>query len=231
METDPNLTDGHSDSKPRYRGLFISFEGIDGSGKSVQAERLYRNLQARHRAVRLIREPGGTEISERIRSILLDSRHRGMGVETELFLYEAARAQLVAEIIRPELNRGHAVITDRYADSTVAYQAYGRNLSRELVDGLNRVACAGVFPDRTYFLDIPIDESRRRMESVKKTDRMETETREFYERVRQGYVEIARAEPERILLLDGTMSIETLERDILQNAMALLDSVESEPIG
>jgi dTMP kinase len=204
------------------KGFFISFEGIDGSGKSVQAERLYGNLKNHGYPVVLIREPGGTEISEKIRSILLDCRHGRMAPLAELFLYEAARAQLVDEKIGPELERKHVVLTDRFADSTLAYQAYGRRLPLNLVIEANRHACGEVLPDRTFFLDIPLEESRRRMRQSGKKDRMEKEDESFFKRVRKGYLEISREETDRIVVLDGMKPMEVLEREILQDAVIQL---------
>jgi dTMP kinase len=135
----------------RRKGLFISFEGVDGSGKSVQAERLHRSLKEKSYSVLLIREPGGTAVSERIRDILLDRNNSGLIPIAELFLYKAARAQLVNDRIYPELRKNRIIIADRFADSTVAYQAFGRKLPVSMIEEANKIACRGVIPDITFF--------------------------------------------------------------------------------
>lgn len=206
----------------KRKGFFLSFEGIDGSGKSVQAERLYRQLKELKFAVVFFREPGGTEISERIRDILLDSQHQGMSAPTELFLYLAARSQLIEEKIFPELNRNRIVVTDRFSDSTIAYQAFGRKLPILGVAEANRQACRGLKPNRTYLLDVPVGESRKRMLGAGKSDRMEMEKEVFFERVRNGYLEIAKQETERILVLDGLKSVDALAQEIQNDAISQL---------
>ena len=208
------------------KGLFISFEGIDGSGKSVQAKRLFERLKKTGYAVLLIREPGGTVISESIRTILLDRQLQDMAIVTELLLYEAARAQLVYERIVPELNKGTIVLTDRYTDSTVAYQAFGRQLPSGVVNESNILACAGVFPDRTYVLDIPVDESKKRMSGCNKNDRMEKEKVSFFERVREGYLAIASKEPDRVYVLDGLKSMDALEQEILDDVLLYIQAAQ-----
>jgi dTMP kinase len=208
----------------RKKGLFISFEGIDGSGKSVQAERLHVNLLNKgYRAV-LLREPGGTAVSERIRDILLDRNHVGLIPLAELFLYEAARAQLIDEKISPELGENRIVIADRFMDSTVAYQAYGRNLSLSMVHEMNNAACKGIFPDLTFFLDISLNVSRKRMIQSGKNDRMEKQEASFFRRVRRGYQDAAIREPKRFVRLNGQRKADELEKEILQIVMVLVQN-------
>ena len=206
------------------RGLFITFEGIDGSGKTLQAEILSNNLRERGHAATLVRDPGSTAISEQIRGILLDRRHLNMHSVTELFLYAAARSQLVSEIIRPALDRGEIALSDRFTDSTLAYQGYGRSIPLTLIQETNRRACGDIFPHRTFILDIPWEESlHRRLKLPKESDRMEAEKVKFYRRVRDAYRTLSRQEPDRIRFLDGTKPVKTLEQEILQDVLLLID--------
>jgi dTMP kinase len=198
--------------------MFVTFEGIDLSGKSTQVALLEQALRSRalHAAgVRVLREPGGTTISESLRAILLDRKHLEMSPWTELFLFSAARAQLVREVIRPALKRGEVVVCDRFYDSTTAYQGFGRGLDLETVQKVNRAAVDGTVPDITFLVDIPVEEvERRRRASGLGTDRMESSGREFYERVRSGYLEIARQEPQRVVSIDGMMPVERVHEAI-----------------
>lgn len=199
-------------------GLFITFEGIDGSGKSVQASALKEHLEGQGRTVTLLREPGGTVISEKIRRILLDNRHHRMNAVTEFFLYEAARSQLMSEKVLPLLEKGTVVICDRFTDSTMAYQGYGRSLPVDFVHSANSYACSGRYPDRTYFLDISWDESlRRRRTGNISADRMEKEHKSFFRRVREGYLAIAEQEPERVAVIKGTGTIEEVSSTIAED--------------
>lgn len=204
--------------------MFVTVEGLDFCGKSTQAARLVKRLETRHEeaglqwpAVRSLREPGGTLISERLREILLDKTHLEMTDLAELFLFSASRAQLVAEVIRPALKRGEIVVCDRFYDSTTAYQGYGRGLNIDNVRHVNTVATSGLEPDLTFFLDVSPDEIiRRRADAGLSPDRMEGSGRVFYERVRNGYEMLARAEPDRIVVIDGMGSIESVEERIWQ---------------
>jgi len=205
------------------QGLFLTFEGIDFCGKSTQVERLIRRLESMALPVVVVREPGGTHISEAIREILLDNKHERMDARTELLLYTAARAQIVAEKIIPALESSQIVICDRFIDSTTAYQGYGRRLDLDLVQAVNNFATRNVKPQCTILLDIPIElaESRRKMYSLKK-DRLEGETLAFHNRVRDGYCEIAQSEPERICIVNGEGSCEQVEQrvwDIVGNLL------------
>jgi dTMP kinase len=220
----PKPSNHMEDSKIRsHIGLFFSFEGLDGSGKSLQAERLSKKLMAMGFPVTIVREPGGSDISEEIRQILLDCKHRSMSPITELFLYEAARSQLISDTIRPTLvNRG-IVIADRFADSTVAYQGYGRSLPLSLINDANHWACGETVPQRTYLLDITWEESlRRRQRAALQNDRMEGEEEHFYKSVRKGYRTMAEDEPSRIMLVDGMQTVETIANTILKDAISLL---------
>ncbi|MDE3059151.1 MAG: dTMP kinase [Bacteroidota bacterium] len=195
--------------------MFISFEGLDGSGKTTQANLLVETLKARHHAVDFIREPGGTDISERIREILLDKKHLGMNEVTELLLFSAARAQLVVQTIQPALKEQRFVVCDRYVDSTMAYQGYGRGLNLDAVRAINAAATFGVMPDVTFLIDISVEEIiERRKQSGTPIDRMESSGKMFYEKVRRGYLATAKEEPQRFVVVDGAQSIEAIKKII-----------------
>ncbi len=187
--------------------MFIAFEGIDGVGKTTQIELLRRVLAASGCRVLVTREPGGTRIGEAIRAMLLDPAYREMTRETEALLYVAARAQFVSEVVRPALEAGQIVLSDRYTDSTLAYQGYGRGLDLTRLRQMNHLATGGLQPVLTVLLDLPVDAALTRC-AGHEADRLEQETQEFYQRVRQGYLELAAAEPDRYLVLsaDGTPS-------------------------
>ncbi len=197
---------------------FISFEGIDFCGKSTQIALLVEKLKSRGLTVLVVREPGGTAISEKIRQILLDKSHAEMHPRTEILLYSAARSQLVHQAILPALEAGHYVIADRYYDSTTAYQGYGRNLDIEMVQKLNEFATSNLKPYRTFFIDIsPEEAERRRIEKQKlEKDRMESEDIEFYRRIRNGFLSISKKEPQRFIIINGERSIEEIAADIWQ---------------
>jgi len=196
-------------------GMFISFEGIDGCGKSVQTEALRQRLLSAGYFVKIVREPGGTALSEKIRAILLDRSNIELVPRAELFLYEAARAQLMAEDILPALSRGEIIISDRFTDSTLAYQGHGRSLDKDFIKRANIFASKGRFPDCTFVLDITWEESIKRRNADKRTaDRMEMEQKEFFLRVRQGYLALAKGEPQRICLVDGSLPIPEIEETI-----------------
>ena len=196
--------------------MFISFEGIDFSGKSTQIELLKDYLVEHKKKVEILREPGGTEISEKIRNILLDNKNLVMFAEAELLLFSASRAQLVREKIRPYLQKGIYVISDRFHDSSTAYQGYGRGVPLDVVDNVHNLAIGETVPELTFFIDIPVGiaNERRKKKSKKKLDRMELSDIEFFNRVRSGYLEIARKE-ERFKVIDGTQTIETIQNQII----------------
>jgi dTMP kinase len=197
------------------RGLFITFEGVEGAGKSTQIRQLAASLEKEGVSVLITREPGGTPISERIREVLLERQHHKMVSTTELLLYAAARSQHVAQCIAPALAKGQIVISDRFGDATVAYQGHGRGLDLELIHHLNRVATDGLVPDLTIVLDVPVKvglgRARRRRRSM---DRLEMEDFEFHQRVREGYLTIAREEPHRVKVIHSERNFKLVRDEI-----------------
>ena len=198
-------------------GCFITFEGTEGGGKSTQINLLAARLRERGLAVRTLREPGGTPIGEEIRHTLQHSaQNQAMTAEAELLLMNASRAQLVREVIRPALRAGEIVLCDRFYDSTIAYQGYGRGLDLETVRRVIAFAVGDTRPDLTIVLHVPIDvsEVRRKARDAKQRDRMEELDRKFFERVEVGFKAIATAEPKRVRVLDATESIERVQEQI-----------------
>lgn len=193
------------------KGLFITFEGIDGCGKTTQIELLKEELEKKGYTVLLTREPGAKGLGEKFREILLNY-DREVSSNCESFLFLADRAQHVDTIIKPAINNGTIVLCDRHTDSTVAYQGYGRELDLEQIYQLNKIATNGIIPDITFILDIDIDTSLQRI--GKGRDRMENAGREFFERVRNGYIEISKQEPERVKLLNGNSPIKEIQNTI-----------------
>jgi dTMP kinase len=216
------------------RGIFITLEGLDGSGKTTQIKRLAAWLGKRGIEPVLLRQPGGTTIGDRIREILLDSRSRGLAPMTEMALMFADRAQAIAEVIQPALDAGKIVVCDRFTDSTEAYQGGGRELGSKVVLDLHRLICGGLQPDLTLLL-LPnfaasLARARRRnnrMEAETGTDegRFETEADAFHRRVWEKYREIAAREPERITLIEGDLSIEEVHEQIVESVAERLLSV------
>lgn len=204
--------------------MFITFEGIDFCGKSTQVELLKNYLTANNKEVMIIREPGGTDISEKIRDILLDKKNNAMVMETEIFLFSASRAQLVREVIRPALQKNIFVISDRFHDSSTAYQGYGRGLSIDSILNIHKLAIGDTIPDITFFIDIPneIAVERKRKKSQDLLDRIELSDRTFYEKVRKGYMEIAKKE-KRFRVIDGTKSIEEINENVIKEIKMLED--------
>lgn len=198
----------------RMRGIFITLEGVEGCGKTTQMDALERYLRASGHPVVRTREPGGTVLSEAIRAILLDPQHTAMVPTAELLLYEAARAQHVAEVIRPSVEAGKLVLCDRFTDSTTAYQGAGRSLSLDDVTMLHRIATGGLLPDLTLLLDVPAEEGLRRAASVRGRDRIEQEPLEFHRQVRQAFLTLAHLEPERFRVIDATRSVDSVKEDI-----------------
>lgn len=196
--------------------MFISFEGIDFSGKSTQIELLKDYLVEHNKKVEILREPGGTEISEKIRRILLDNKNEKMFAEAELLLFSASRAQLVRQKIRPYLEKGIYVISDRFHDSSTAYQGYGRGIPLDIVMKVHQLAIGDTIPDLTFFIDIPVGiaNERKKKKTKVKLDRIELADIEFFNRVRNGYLEIAKKE-ERFKVIDGTQTIETIRNQII----------------
>lgn len=184
------------------KGKFITFEGCEGVGKSTQVKLLVKYLEVTHQDCLFIREPGGTQISEKIRSIILDKNNDKMSDECETLLYCAARAQLVNEVIRPALDAGRLVICDRFMDSTFAYQGVARGLGADYVENLNKAAIKDVIPDLTIFLDLKPEEAFRRKGGADKDDRMEMAGNEFHNRVYEGYKLAQERHPERIVSIE-----------------------------
>lgn len=189
------------------QGLFITVEGIDGCGKSTQARLIAAALEAAGHDVLRLREPGGVKISEQIRAILLDPANAEMGDVCELLLYEAARAQLVHQVIRPALAAGKTVVCDRFYDSTTAYQAFADGLDRNMVSQANELAVDGCRPDLTLVFDLPVEDALRRRSGREAEDRLELKGLEFQERVAAGFRAVAADEPDRVKLIDAGESI------------------------
>ncbi len=198
-------------------GKLISFEGSEGSGKSTQITRLAEYLVELGRDVVTVREPGGTEIGEQIRNIIVhNSKGDEMCAETELLLFTAARAQLVREVIAPALLKGACVLSDRFLDSSTVYQGIGRNLALDPVNQINRFAVGNVMPDLTIVLDVPTKVSlqRIRQRATDLPDRMERENIDFYEKIRAGYLVLAKGMPNRFVVIDGTLKPDQIARKI-----------------
>lgn len=203
--------------KQKKTGTLISFEGSEGSGKSTQIARLAAHFQKTHRDVVTVREPGGTEIGEQIRNIIVhNSRGDEMCAETELLLFAAARAQLVREVIAPALLRGAIVLSDRFLDSSTVYQGIGRNLAADPVNQINRFAVGNVMPDLTVVIDVPEEVSLARLKQRASDlpDRMERQNIDFYKKVREGYLVLAKGMPERFIVVDGTKGEDAIEKKI-----------------
>lgn len=198
------------------KGIFISMEGPDGSGKSTQIELLKKYLASRgYEDIIVTREPGGTRISEAVRSIILNREYVEMNYMTEALLYAAARAQLVGQVIKPALEQGRAVISDRFVDSSVVYQGMARNLGVDVVYNINSYAIQDCMPDLTIHLDLPAGTGLERAKGRAQLDRMEMETLDFHNKVAQGYRELAKLAPDRIKTIDATMSIQDINNQII----------------
>jgi dTMP kinase len=198
------------------RGAFITFEGSEGCGKSTQVKRLAARLELAGVPTLITREPGGTAIGEKIRDLLQFAPESfAMTPETEVLLFEASRAQLVRETIQPALEKGTVVISDRFSDSTTVYQGVARKLAPDIVETLNAFAIGRARPDLTFILDVDVETARnrllRRVRPVAVKDRMEEEPIEFYERVCQGYRELAKREPDRFIIIDGAQAPDAIE--------------------
>lgn len=207
--------------------MFITFEGPEGSGKTTQIVRLVEWLREQRVDVLSTREPGGTAIGDRIRAILLDPASVEMRPEAEVLLFSAARAQHVAQIVRPHLEQGGVVICDRYADSTLAYQGYGRGLDLATLRTITRFATGGLVPDLTVYLDIDVETGLRRKRKDADGDashwnRMEAETLAYHRRVREGYLRMAAEEPQRWLVVDAGESAEDVHQVVRSRVAALL---------
>jgi dTMP kinase len=198
--------------------MFITFEGIDGSGKSTQIQLLKEMLEERNHVVTTLREPGGNILSEQIRQLLLDSKEQ-VDPRCELLLFTAARAQLVSSVIRPALEAGKIVICDRYIDSSVAYQGYGRGLSIESIESINDFATAGLIPDITFIFDLSVDDAAKRSgfrsnDNQTKPDRMERSGDAFFERTKQGYLDIAKKSDRNIFIINANDAMNDIREQV-----------------
>jgi dTMP kinase len=202
--------------KMSKKGIFISMEGPDGSGKSTQIEKIKSYLEGEGYEVVVTREPGGTAISEAVREIILNKAYTEMGYMTEALLYASARAQLVSEVIKPAIESGKAVISDRFVDSSAVYQGMARGLGVENIYKINEYAIQGIMPDVTFLLDLPARTGISRKKDQKELDRMELESIEFHEKVAQGYRDLAKLAPERIYTVDATADIGTVSENIIK---------------
>ena len=210
---------------PKATGRLISFEGSEGSGKSTQISLLAARFIKEKRDVVTVREPGGTEIGEQIRNIIVhNSKGDEMCAETELLLFAAARAQLVREVIVPALMAGKIVLSDRFLDSSTVYQGIARNLAADPVAQINRFAVGNVMPRLTIVIDVPTEVSLARLKQRASDlpDRMERENIDFYTKVREGYLVLAKGMPERFILIDGTKSTDVIEKKIWSEIQARL---------
>lgn len=211
------------------RGLFVTFEGVEGAGKSTQMRLLAARLRERGCQVVETAEPGGTRIGKQIRAILLESAHRELSPVAELLLFFASRAQAVDEIIRPALESGKIVLSDRFTDSTLVYQGEARGLGADVVRAIDRIACRGLAPDLTLCLDLDVEAGlararSRNFESRQSETRLDDESLHFHRRVRQAYHELARAEPNRIKLVDASAPVEAVAQTIWSLVAPLLPS-------
>ncbi|MBI5212021.1 MAG: dTMP kinase [Nitrospirae bacterium] len=196
------------------KGIFISLEGIEGTGKTTQAKLLSERLSKEGYDVVLTKEPGGTVIGSRIREILLQPDHTEMSYLAELLLYNADRAQHLNEKILPAVNDGKIVITDRFTDSTIAYQGYGRGIDIGFLKSIDIIATGGIRPDLTILFDLDVETGLMRNKGANKVDRLELEDIEFHKKVREGYLKILEAEPERVKIVDASMQPEQIREKV-----------------
>lgn len=205
------------------RGILISFEGIEGTGKTIQSKLLYEYLLKKGYNVILTEEPGGTRIGLKIRELLLSVENKEMTSFAELLLYNASRAQHIKEVVLPAINRGAVVITDRFIDSTIAYQGYGRGIDLNLIYSIDKIVTAGLRPDITILLDLDVEAGLKRNKGINKVDRLELEDVEFHKLVRSGYLEIAAKEPERIKLIDASGGIKEIHSKTVSIVMDFIN--------
>lgn len=215
------------DALGAYPGTLISFEGGEGAGKSTHIKTLARDLEELGYQVVTVREPGGTVLGEEIRDILLNDAGAKISPLSELFLYEVARAELIEEVIEPALKAAKVVLLDRFTDSTLAYQGFGRGINHETVKSLNSAAAKGIVPDKTILIDVPVEEGLKRATSRQEPDRLESAGLDFHNRVRDGFLAIAAAEPARVAKIDGTKDKKQVYKELrvaLFELFPLLDS-------
>ncbi len=199
------------------KGYFITFEGVEGAGKSTQAKMLHAFLQKRNIPSILTREPGGTNLGKKIREILLTPTEEIFPPNAELMLYEADRNIHVHNVIKPNLEKGITVICDRFTDSTLAYQGYARGLDLNLIEELNNIATEGLKPDLTFLIDIPVEEGFKRIKKEREIDRIEQESFEFHKRLREGFLKIAEKDKRRVIVIDGKKSPNEIFEEIVKN--------------
>ena len=202
--------------------LFITLEGPDGGGKSSQAQCLAEYLRADNIEVLLTREPGGSPIGDQIRNVIMELENTDMDARTEFLLFSASRAQHIAEVIRPNLENGLTVISDRFFDSSLAYQGYGQRLPLDTLKAITNFATSGLAPDLTLLLDLPVEEGLRRREAAGNWNRMDAYDIDFHRRVRRGYLELAAETPERWVILNAEQSFDALQDEIRHAVMARL---------
>jgi len=213
-------------------GLFLSFEGGEASGKSVQAQRLAEWIRAQGREVVSVREPGSTPVGERVRDVVLHAQEIPLAPNAQALLYSTARAQLVRDVIRPALDAGKVVIVDRYFDSTLAYQGYGHGADLTQLRAVTDFAVGSTRPDKTFLLDLPVEVAERRAASRKpgrQWDRFESEARAFHERVRDGYLRLATDEPQRFAVIRGDRDEAAVAADIRKEVERLLPATTLTP--
>ena len=196
-------------------GLFITLEGIEGVGKTTQLEFVAEYLQKQGREFVITREPGGTPVGEGVRSLVLDNKHTGMAADTELLLMFAARAEHIDKVIRPALEAGKVVLCDRFTDASYAYQGLGRNISTERISMLEDWVQKGLKPDLTLLLDAPVEIGLDRAAKRSEKDRFESEALDFFEAVRNCYLEIAKNEPQRMKVIDASLDLESVKKQVL----------------
>lgn len=219
-----------------HRGLFITFEGGDGSGKSTQAHLLAARLRAAGHVVQLTAEPGGTIAGRHVKQLFEQAAAAGLGHSaptpwTEAFLFLAARAQNIQEVVRPALDRGDIVLCDRFADSTIAYQGYGRGLDLEQLEMCNRVATGGLTSNLTLLLDVPAEQALARAQAAagdktsgRTADSLGGESLDFHQRVRSGFLELAKRHPDRVVVLDAGRTIEIVAEDVWRHVLPLVQA-------
>ena len=210
-------------------GLFITFEGLDGAGKSTQIERLHRRLTGDGKQVVLTREPGGTPVGDRLRDILLDPDQTNLSMETEVLLYAASRAQLLHEVIRPALKQNKTVLCDRYVDASLAYQGAGLGIGVDRVGSINAFATQQLKPNLTFLFDLPVQLSQTRVAYSRgqvQPDRIERRDAEYFNRVRDEFLEIARRDRARVVVLNGSRPVEDLEKEIRDVVQKHLERTE-----
>ena len=198
------------------KGYFITFEGVEGAGKSTQAKLLYQYLIDNGKEAILTKEPGGTKTGQKIRQILLEKTDEIFPPVAELMLYEADRNFHIHNLIKPSLQQGKYIICDRFTDSTLAYQGYARGLNINLIKQLNEIATEGIKPDITFLIDIPVEEGLKRIKQTRQADRIEDEDIQFHKRLREGFLKIAENEKDRIVVLDGLETPDNIFKKVIE---------------